>query len=611
MSDSPLRIVQNKPKDPPEPAVTVEPAVESQPDELAELRRLLVEPEQTQIGNILERLNNPKVRAREASRNLPEAIRLRSAEDEALTEALTPTIVTAFQASIKKDPRPVAEAISPLMGPAIRRAISNTLSNLIQSFDQTLKHSFSLKGLQWRIEAWRTGKSFAEVVLFRTMVYRVEQVFLIHKESGLLLQHAAANSVATQDADIVSGMLTAIREAIKSFARDSFGSEQENLVNKLDIDDLEVWFEQGPRAVLAVVIRGNAPESLRTEHFIPACEAIHNEMREPLQLFDGDTEPFEIARPHLEECLQARYEAQTDPAKFKVPGYIWLMALLILVALAVWGFFSWRSYARWSEYLGKLKSEPGIVITETGRQGGKRFITGLRDPLAADPVEILRKQTTIDPASVVSSWAPYQALNPNFILARANSLLDPPQGVELKVSNGTLAASGTAPNQWIEEARRFSLAIPGVTSFDEKGLIDEDLREPDQIRKQVEQRVILFLAGTPQILPDQNQQVRETISELQRILALAPSASRRVEVQLIGHTDSEGDEQINMRLSRERADRIASMLTAKGIPKEIIVPKGVGTTEPVRPETSTDDKQYNRSVTIRVSLFDSKQRRNR
>src|SRR5262245_45828984 len=212
MSDSPLRIVPNQPveRDEPENVDSTEDAVIQ--DEMDELRRLLVKREQVQINNMLERLNNPHIRAREMSRLLSEAIKLRAARDDSLTEALAPTVVTSFHNSVKKDPRPVAEAISPLMGPAIRRAISAALNAMIQSFDQALKHSLSWQGVKWRIEALRTGQSFAEVVLRHTLVYQVEQVFLIHKSSGLLLQHVAARSVETQDADIVSGMLTAIQE---------------------------------------------------------------------------------------------------------------------------------------------------------------------------------------------------------------------------------------------------------------------------------------------------------------------------------------------------------------------------------------------------------------
>ena len=89
--------------------------------------------------------------------------------------------------------------------------------------NQTLGRSFSAQGLKWRLEAWRTGKALREVVLLRTLVYRVEQVFLIHRETGLLLQHVSAGPRrASQDADMVSGMLTAIRD----FVQDSFGGKE-------------------------------------------------------------------------------------------------------------------------------------------------------------------------------------------------------------------------------------------------------------------------------------------------------------------------------------------------------------------------------------------------
>jgi len=78
------------------------------------------------------------------------------------------------------------------MGPAIRRAIGEALSRLIQSLDRALDHSLTWRGLGWRLEAARTGRSFAEVVLAHTLVFRVEQVFLIHRRTGLLLLRAQA-----------------------------------------------------------------------------------------------------------------------------------------------------------------------------------------------------------------------------------------------------------------------------------------------------------------------------------------------------------------------------------------------------------------------------------
>ncbi|MEP7340857.1 MAG: OmpA family protein [Acidobacteriota bacterium] len=611
MSDSPLRIVPPKLVHP-DPIVDApipdgQRPAEAPLDELEELRRLLVEPEQLKIGNILERLNNPRVRARELSRPLPEAIRLRNAQDDALSEALTPTIVKAFQSSIKSDPKPVAEAISPLMGPAIRRAISVALSGMVQSFDQALKHSFSLQGLKWRIEALRTGKRFAEVVLLHTLLYRVEQVFLIHKQTGLLLQHVAADATLTQDADIVSGMLTAIQVAIGNFARDSFGGsgrQGEDQIDSLDMGDREVWFETGPSAVLAIVINGQATETLRGDVFAPALEAIQIEQRDDLAAFNGDSAAFENSRRHLEGCLQSQYRDRNDQAEFKIPASIWLLATAIVLALGAWGFFAVRGQWRWNAYLERLKNEPGIVVAETGKQDGKRFVAGLRDPLAADPGAILRDETPIDPSTVAAHWEPYQALEPRFVLARAQKILEPPATVELKLDNGTLKASGVAPHAWIAESRGIARALAGITAYDDQNLIDEDLKGPEMLRQQIQQQVIRFITGSTQIAPGQTQALQALLSDVQKLFALAPTVSRRVRVEIVGHTDTEGDDSINQRLSQERANKILSMFISKQINPDSLTVTGVGSAQPVQAETSEAGKQLNRSVSFNVSLFD-------
>ncbi|MGE0128601.1 MAG: OmpA family protein [Blastocatellales bacterium] len=599
MSDSPLRIVPNQPDEPDQPENVASTEAAGQ-DEMAELRRLLVEPEQVQINNVLDRLNNPRVRAREMSRLLSEAVKLRAAQDDSLTEALAPTVVTSFHNSVKKDPRPVAEAISPLMGPAIRRAISAALNSMVQTFDQALKHSLSWQGVKWRIEAMRTGQSFAEVVMLHTLVYRVEQVFLIHKRSGVRLHHVAAPSAETQDADIVSGMMTAIQEAIRSFARDSFGSAHDEHIDTLHMGDREVWFEPSPQAVLAVVVRGKAPESLRGDFFAPAIEAIQYEQREALESFDGDTAPFELSRPHLESCLLSKYEGQTDPAKFKIPRYVWVSLALLLLAAATWAFFAWRDSRRWENYLSKLEAQPGIIVGRTGNRDGRFFVTGSRDPNAADPETILKEQTALDPNDVISSWRSHLSLEPRIVLARAKSRLEPPSGVTLKFDQGKLSAEGAAQHQWIAEAQRMAPLIPGVAEFDDTNLIDNDL---DELRLRIEQQVIRFVVGKDQITSGQNQALKDLADQIRTLAAQAPSAGRVVRIEIIGHTDTEGDETTNQRLSDDRSARILSMLTTSGVSKEIFFTRGAASKEPVRPETSESDKEFNRSVSFKISLL--------
>src|SRR5215210_1266805 len=242
-------------------------------DGLDELRRLLIGPEQQELVRIQEQLDRrDELRPEEVSRVLPEAVRLRSNQDKKVTEALLPTVEEAIGISVRKNPQTLVDALFPVIGPAIRRAISEALTGMVQTMNQTLEHSLSVQGLKWRLEAWRTGKSFGEVVLLHTLLYRVEQVFLIHKETGLLLQHVVAGTSSIQDADMVSGMLTAIQD----FVHDSFSSQQSDTLETLQVGGLTVWIEQGPLAILAGVIRGNAPQELRTT-FHETLERIHLE----------------------------------------------------------------------------------------------------------------------------------------------------------------------------------------------------------------------------------------------------------------------------------------------------------------------------------------------
>src|SRR5687768_5755529 len=310
-------------------------------DDFAELRSLIVGPEQRQLHTLQARLDDPATQARDVSRVLPVAMLLRK-DDPQMTRALAPTVEEALTASVRRNPRPLADALFPIFGPAIRKAIAASLSSMVESLNQTLEHSLSWRAVQWRVAALRTGKSFAEVVLLNTLVYRVEQVFLIERESGLLLLHVKAGAVSTKDADMVSGMLSAIRD----FVRDSFRVSEHEALDTLQVGELSVWIEQGPHAMLAAVIRGSAPTELR-HTMQEAIEHVHARMGGALADFSGDTEPFETVRPVLENCLEARY--RTDQKK--VSPLLWVLSGAIVLALILAAYFSLSSQAKWNAYL--------------------------------------------------------------------------------------------------------------------------------------------------------------------------------------------------------------------------------------------------------------------
>src|SRR6202142_2636914 len=203
-----------------------------------ELRPLIVAPEQEGIAAIQDRLENPEKRTQGVSSGVAEAIQMRrdKGDDLALAAALAPTIQETLRESVRRDPHVLADALFPVMGPAIRKSITETLRAMLESFNAALEHSLSAQGIKWRIEAFRTGKSFGEIVLMHSLLYRVEQVFLIHRKTGLVLGHVVAQSVSTQDPSMVAGMLSAIQQ----FVADSFDARSDETLDSLNVGGLEV-----------------------------------------------------------------------------------------------------------------------------------------------------------------------------------------------------------------------------------------------------------------------------------------------------------------------------------------------------------------------------------
>jgi outer membrane protein OmpA-like peptidoglycan-associated protein len=438
------------------PDLAAEPAGAAATDiRLQQLRDLLMGQEIAVLARLSGMLEDPEQLAAAVARILPTAF-AQAQTDLRLGQVLAPALEKATQTSVRNDPHTLVNILYPLIVPAIRKSIGETIDKTFQSLNESLKHSLTLRGLAWRWEAWRTGVSFAEVVLRHTLVYQVEHVFLIHRHTGLLISHVAAQDAVTQDPQLVSAMLTAIQD----FVRDSFSGAEHQGVDTMRLGELTVWSEPGPFATLVAVIRGKPPEELH-ETLNHALSRIHAERHQALEDFDGDATGLADVEAELTECVALR---QQRPQRQNF-GFPWLalpITVAVLLAISAWGVRRWQEDRRWDNYIALLRSQPGIVVTNTGRRDGKFVVTGLRDPLAIDPRQALRS-VEIDPADVIASWAPYQALDPVSVQRRLQAALDPPPSVVLSVEGDHIKAQGSAPAAWLDRARAAERGLPAGT----------------------------------------------------------------------------------------------------------------------------------------------------
>lgn len=86
------------------------------------------------------------------------------------------------------------------------------------------------------------------------------------------------------------------------------------------------------------------------------------------------------------------------------------------------------------------------------------------------------------------------------------------------------------------------------------------------------------------------------LNELVELLTL----KKNIEIQLEGHTDSQGDDASNMKLSQERADAAKRYLISKGIDASRIVSIGFGETRPVATNDTAAGRQANRRTKVMI-----------
>lgn len=77
--------------------------------------------------------------------------------------------------------------------------------------------------------------------------------------------------------------------------------------------------------------------------------------------------------------------------------------------------------------------------------------------------------------------------------------------------------------------------------------------------------------------------------------------SPKVEIELQGHTDNQGDFDLNLRLSRERVEFVKKYIVDRGINENRITTKGFGSTRPIASNTFEDTRRLNRRVEVVIT----------
>jgi len=142
-----------------------------------------------------------------------------------IPETLGPTITQTLKEEIKNSQDAVVEALYPIIGKMIKKYIAQEIKLLSENISRNTKKAFSIKDWFRNRKAKAQGFSEGDLAISDYAKPRLIQMFVVEKNSGILISDYSPLSDNVVDKEMVAGMLT----AIKSFVEDAFQGGDQNL----------------------------------------------------------------------------------------------------------------------------------------------------------------------------------------------------------------------------------------------------------------------------------------------------------------------------------------------------------------------------------------------
>lgn len=111
--------------------------------------------------------------------------------------------------------------------------------------------------------------------------------------------------------------------------------------------------------------------------------------------------------------------------------------------------------------------------------------------------------------------------------------------------------------------------------------------------------ILLNMPGNITFATD-SAQIRSEFTQVLDSVALVLEEYEKTIIEVMGHTDSTGSAEYNLRLSRSRAEAVASYLRKVGVEDARILSQGFGEEYPVADNDSPEGRQENRRVELRL-----------
>ena len=484
--------------------------------------------------------------APELALSIKEQIRL---DEKAVSEALGSEMGKAIKTQIEVEKDAMVDALYPVIGDTI----SKYMIEVVKEINHKVENTLSPEGFKRKLRARLKGVSEAELILQESVGCYVQAIFLIDKDSGLIIQQVQKSGEQELDADMVAGMLTAIR----NFANDCIVSGSE--LDTIDYGNWQIHLEVAGYCYLAVVLRGEP-----NKNFIARIRRTFGNIvlnySDAIQKFEGNIDTIPTKVKHDLEQLIEPNESREKASSPKT--LLWLLALILAIIVILWGIFSYRSQVAHNieqttaieldaaPELSVYRIQPSVkkgILTFDGRVPSEY----LRERAATIGKAIAGQNNLEFDNQIVAVDVP---ADPSLFAGEITRLTElfnrqPKVAIETSYKSPNLSIEGFILNDLQRKSIIEAFArIPGI----EKIVINVANRLP-----KLEERIYFDSADNKIDLVSNSSKIKSIIAFLDRY--------RGLNLRLRAYNDGIGSKQINQKLGIQRCSNLKDTLIAQGI----------------------------------------------
>lgn len=257
-----------------------------------------------------------------------------------LSEAIAPLVTRTIKTEIRNSKDDLVEALYPMTGRMVQAYVASAIKDMMNEINRRLGENPTML----RLRAWTSGRSVAELALLESQRLDVDEIYLVRRGTGELVDHWPPDAGGGNRGHMMSGILSAINE----FATEAFDVKGPGL-RRLDIGEDQVYLRASPTFLLAAKCKGTAHASVEKIIDAEFLSALDTRFKsEPAAApgsgpDDGDGTPAETALATFAQQLEQRIVSRQE--ELRSGGFNPAKLLLWLAALSLAALIGWWAYA--------------------------------------------------------------------------------------------------------------------------------------------------------------------------------------------------------------------------------------------------------------------------